>query len=121
MGPIIDYSFLDELSGGEAQYKYDVIGIFLDTVDTGINNLEQLVAEMKDMDALYKQAHALKSSASIVKVRDMYERLAKIEEWGRADVEHDKIRQLFKDMMETYREAHPLLVAEREKNKPVGE
>ncbi len=80
---LVDYSFLEELSGGDPQYKYDVIGIFLDTMNDGMSNLEQLVAG-DDYEAIEKQSHALKSSAGIVKVRGMYDHLRRMEELVKA-------------------------------------
>lgn len=121
---LVDYSFLEELSGGEPKYKYDVLEIFLNTMDEGLANLEQLVDRLEDQEAIFKQAHALKSSAGIVKVKDMHESLARIEELGRniyergADTGRDEIKTLFGRINETYKKARPEIVAEMNKNKP---
>lgn len=121
---LIDFDFLEELSGGEQIYKYELLGIFLATVDEGLANLQNLVEGNKDFDAIFKQAHALKSSAGIIKIRDMHARLARIEELGRAISEkkavtgEGEIRELLAKVKETYNEAYPLLLAARDKNKP---
>ncbi|MCB0695783.1 MAG: Hpt domain-containing protein [Chitinophagaceae bacterium] len=115
---LVDFDFLEELSGGDSKYKFELLTIFLDTVGEGLANLEKLIKETGDMDAIYKQAHALKSSAGIVKVRDMHGQLARIEELGRANTGESEINSLFDDLMSTYRQAHPLLVGVRDKNKP---
>lgn len=120
---LIDFDFLEELSGGDPKYKYDVLDIFLSTVDEGLENLGKLVQQASDYEAIYKQAHALKSSAGIVKVKDMYDRLAGIEMMGRDIVDRgimkgkEEIPVLFSRMMDTYKQAHSLLIAERDKNK----
>jgi len=117
---------LEELSGGDAKYKYELLEIFLNTVDGGLNNLQQLTEEGIDYDAVYKQAHTLKSSAAIVKVKDMYDRLAKIEDMGRNIAEarttsgKDEIAHLVGQMVTTYQQARPLLVAAQQKNKPAA-
>lgn len=121
---LIDFDFLEELSGGEPIYKYELLDIFLVTVDEGMANLQKLVEGNKDFDGIFKQAHALKSSAGIIKVRDMHARLARIEELSRAISEKrittgkEEISELLNMVKETYDKAHPLLLAERDKNKP---
>lgn len=120
---LVDYSLLEELSGGDPKYKYELLEIFLNTVDSGLNNLLQLTEEAIDYDAIYKQAHALKSSAGIVKVKDMYEGLLKIETLGRNIAEarttagKDEIAALANKIAATYAQARPQLTAEYEKNK----
>lgn len=115
---LVDFSVLEGLSGGDPQYKYELLGIFLNSVDEGMNNLEHLVKKTDDFDAIFKQAHALKSPAGIVKVQDMLERMKRIEELGRKGEGKEEINQLFDQARVTYTQAHPILVAEREKNKP---
>lgn len=120
---IVDFSLLEELSGGDPKYKYELLEIFLNTVDNGLNNLQTLTEEGIDYDAIYKQAHALKSSAGIVKVRGMYEGLQKIEAMGRDIAEarttagKDEITALARQIAATYSQARPMLIAEYEKNK----
>ncbi len=123
---LVDFSVLEELSGGDPKYKYELLEIFLSTVGAGLQNLQQLTAEGINYDAIYKQAHALKSSAGIVKVKDMYDRLVKVEEMGRAITEarttagKEEIAGLIKLMVATYDNARPQLVAEYEKYKPAS-
>lgn len=120
---LVDFSLLEELSGGDPKYKYELLEIFLNTVDGGLDNLQRLAEEGLDYDAIYKQAHALKSSAGIVKVKNMYEGLVKIETMGRDIAEarstagKNEITNLTKEMVATYRQARSLLTAEYEKNK----
>ena len=112
---LVDLSVLEELSGGDPKYKYELLGIFLDSVDTGMANLEQLVKNTDDYEAIFKQAHALKSPAGIVKVKNMHARMAKIEELGRAGTGKDEINTLLDDALDTYKKVHPVLVEERAK------
>lgn len=122
-GDLVDFSLLEDLSGGDPKYKYELLEIFLHTLDTGMENLQQLVNEGIDYDAIYKQAHALKSSAGIVKVKDMYEGLLQVETMGRDIAEarttdgKAEIAVLVGEMLEVYHNARPVLSAEYEKNK----
>lgn len=115
---LVDFTTLEGLSGGDPAYKYELLGIFLTSVDEGMANLEQLIKQTDDFDAIFKQAHALKSPSGIIPVQDMHARMARIEELGRAGKDKEEINQLFDDAKETYQLAHPVIVAEREKNKP---
>lgn len=112
---LVDFSVLEQLSGGDPKYKYELLGIFLDSVDTGMANLEQLVKNTNDFDAIFKQAHALKSPAGIINIKDMHARMAKIEELGRAGAGKDEINTLLDDVLDTYKKVHPVLVEERAK------
>lgn len=121
---LVDYSFLEKLSGGEPKYKYDVLEIFLNTMDEGMDNLSKLVEASTDYEAIFKQAHALKSSAGIVQVQDMHANLSRIEELGRNIYERgtktgqEEIKTLFSQTMDTYQKARPGIVDTMNKNKP---
>ena len=120
---IIDFSLLEQLSGGDPKYKYELLEIFLNTMDTGMDNLQQLAKEGVDYDAVFKQAHALKSSAGIVKIKGIYDGLLRVETMGRDIAEarttegKEEIAGMVAQMTETYQQARPGLVEEYEKNK----
>lgn len=123
---LIDWGFLEELSGGDSKYKYEVISIFLESVDEGLKNLQELINQGKDYEAIFKQAHALKSSAGIIKVHQMYERLAEMEMLARNIAERgakegqQQIADLFSALMTTYDAAHIELDAALVKHKPAS-
>ena len=114
---------LEQLSGGDPKYKYELLEIFLNTMDTGMDNLQQLVKVGVDYDAVFKQAHALKSSAGIVKIKGIYDGLLRVETMGRDIAEarttegKEEIAGMVAQMTETYQQARPGLVEEYEKNK----
>ncbi|MEZ5017501.1 MAG: Hpt domain-containing protein [Flavipsychrobacter sp.] len=126
--PIVDFGFLEELSGGDSIYKFELLSIFLSTTPDGVVNLEQLVEKGKDYEAIYKQAHALKSSVGVIKIRDVHPGMAKIEALARGihegkDKANDKenkeeIVTTLNSLLETFNAALPLLEAERDKNEP---
>ncbi|HEY1033053.1 MAG TPA: Hpt domain-containing protein [Flavipsychrobacter sp.] len=120
MEPLIDLNFLQELSGGDAKYIYELLDIFLGTTPEGLETLEQLIRDTNDWEATYKQAHFLKSSVGIVKIRDMHQQLARIEELGRKQEGREEILQLLDKILATFREAHPILIAERDKHKQLA-
>jgi HPt (histidine-containing phosphotransfer) domain-containing protein len=120
MEPLIDLKFLQELSGGDAKYIYELLDIFLGTTPEGLETLEQLIRDTNDWEATYKQAHFLKSSVGIVKIRDMHQQLARIEELGRKQEGSEEILQLLDKILATFREAHPILIAERDKHKQLA-
>lgn len=121
MEPLIDFSYLQELSDGDHKYLYELLDIFLSTTPDGLIKLEQLVKETDDWDAIYKQAHFLKSSVGIVKVRELHPQLARIEQLGRSQDGKAEMIELIDKIKATFNEAHPILIAERDKHKAAAE
>ncbi|MBS1687697.1 MAG: PAS domain S-box protein [Bacteroidetes bacterium] len=112
---IVDFSFLYEIADNDPQYIHDVIEIFLSSTPEGLEKLENLIRNTTDWDAIYKQAHFLKSSVSIVKVKDMFEDLAKIEALAKQQSGIDEITALLDKMLAIFKEAHPILLEEMNK------
>ena len=116
--PLIDLSYLNDLSGNDPAYIYEVIDLFLSTTPDGLNKLEHLIRNTDDWDAIYKQAHFLKSSVSVIRIRDMYDGLARIEALARERQGRDEIERILDGMVATFKEAHVALLEEKERNKP---
>lgn len=124
---IVDLSYVQELSGNDPKYLSDVLDIFLTSVLPGLDNLKKWISEGKDWEAIYKQAHALKSSVSIVKIEGMYDRLLKIETIGRELVEQpnssndkeqiNEVKNTFDQILVTFDEAKPIIEQELESAK----
>lgn len=115
---LIDYSYLHEHSGGDAQYICDILDIFITSMDEGLTKLETHVNN-NDYDAIEKQSHALKSSVGIVKVQGMYEHLLKMEELGRNEQDIDEIKKRFSELKETYARAKPVLEEDKKRYQQV--
>ena len=115
--PLIDFSFLEEISGNDPGYIYDVMEIFMGSMPEGLDKLEKLIRETDDWDATYKQAHFLKSSVSVVKVRNMYDQLARIEALARNKEGKEEINSLLDAILNTFKEARPILLDKLEKSK----
>lgn len=116
--PLIDLSYLDELSGNDPAYMFEVMQIFLNNMPEGLEKLEALIRNTEDWESIYRQAHFLKSSVSIVKIRNMYDKLAEIEGFAKKREHLEQIPVILEQILATFKEAHPLLIAERERNRP---
>ncbi|WP_276133200.1 Hpt domain-containing protein [Polluticoccus soli] len=124
--PLIDFDFLREISGNDPEYMFEVIQIFLDSTPAGIRKLDEMIRDPKNWDDISKQAHSLKSSVSVIKIRGVFEQLAEIEGLTRqkqdlAETEKERVRELMRAIATTFGEAEPVLADEMNKYKPVGE
>ena len=115
---LIDFTYLRELSGGDAGYTAEVISLFLGTMPEGLEQLERLVNAANDREAITRQAHFLKSSASVIRIRNLFSNLTKLEELARNNAGRDEMAAVMQEMMATYNQAHPLLVAKKNKRQP---
>jgi len=114
----VDFSFLQEIADHNSEYIHEVLDIFLTTMPDGLRKLERLIAETEDFDGISKQAHFLKSSVGVVRVKGMYEHLAAIENMARQHRDLEEIRRIAAEITALYRAAHPLVLHEREKHRP---
>jgi HPt (histidine-containing phosphotransfer) domain-containing protein len=123
---LIDFDFLREISGNDPEYMYEVIQIFLDSTPGGIRKLGEMIREPRNWDEISKQAHSLKSSVSVIKIRGIYDQLAELEGLTRlkqdlSEPEKTRVRELMTAIATTFSEAEPVLADEMNKHKPVGE
>ncbi len=119
--PVVDFAFIYEMSDNDTTYVYEIIELYIDTVTNGLTKLEQLIRKTNDFEAIGKQAHFLKSSANVIKVREMYDDLVGINSLARQGTGKDKMLPLLDNMIANFAEARPLLIAEKEKNKPASD
>jgi HPt (histidine-containing phosphotransfer) domain-containing protein len=97
---------------------YDITGIFLETMATGLPKLKNLIEEGGDFEKIHKQAHYLKSSAGIIKIMDNYENLIRVDTLAQQKTNIEEITELFNSIVANFEEALPQLNEIREKNKP---
>ena len=116
--PLLDLSYLYEVSGNDPQYIYDIVNLFLDNVPGQLTKLEQLVRGDAEWLAIQKQAHSLKSSVLFVKIKGLYDSFYSIETLARQNTGRDQMQQKLDSILITYKEAMPLLLAERDKCSP---
>ena len=117
----MDFSYIYELSGGDKEYVCDIISLFLASVPDKLLELEQLIADKMDLKAIADYAHMLKSSASVVKIRDMHPDLVQIEILAKSRSGFEEIQKVFQNIIMNYNEALPVLYSELERNKAAEE
>ena len=121
--PILDLSYLREISDNDPNYMCDIMTIYLDNVPKSLHNLDSLIRNTDDYVSIQRQAHSLKSSTSIIKVRDMFDDVNNINMMARANINNtaptrqDEIRARMDNALSNLKEAVPLIEAEREKLK----
>ena len=118
MDTLLDLSYLQEISGSDSTYIYEVLNLFLDTVPKSLEILEQLIRETDDYDSIQRRAHSLKSSSSVIKVRDMFDNVARIDMLARGKSGKEEMLVRIGATLVNFNEALPLIRAERKKNKP---
>jgi len=105
--PLLDLSYLYELSENDNSYIHEVIRLYMESVPDGLNELEQLINETDDYVAIMKQAHFLKSSANIIKVRNMHADLSAIEIMARENHSKPLIKEKLDQVLINFRAAQP--------------
>jgi len=115
--PIVDFEFLYEISEKDPVYITDVIDIFLNTMPDGLKKLKTLIELTEDWEGIYKQAHFLKSSVSVVRVRDMFNDLNQIEMLAKNKNGKEEIVSTFNTIQAIFDEALPVILAEKGKYK----
>lgn len=113
--PILDLSYLIDTSSGDNQYIYEVLTIFIESFPVGLSNLEKLIKTTEDFCAIHKQAHALKSSASVVKIKDVYEAISNIDALSRKNTGKDEILANLELVIYNFGKALPFIQSERRK------
>jgi len=76
---IIDMSFLDEMSGGDPEFKKEMINLFVEKIPNQAAQLDEAFKKT-DYDSVKKLAHNMKSSMDIFMLQDLSNCLSIIEE-----------------------------------------
>jgi HPt (histidine-containing phosphotransfer) domain-containing protein len=115
--PLLDLSFLYQVSDNDPLYISEVLQLFVDTSKEGLRKLEQSVRETEDYEAIRKNAHFLKSSANIVKIRELHANLCDIEALARAATGKEEMIPRLDYILSVHNEAMPFIQAEIDKAK----
>ena len=115
--PVLDLSYLYEVSGNDPKYIYDIINLFLENVPGQLKKLEQLIGEGAEFLPIQKQAHSLKSSVLFVKISGLYDAFYGIEMLARQTTGREQMADKLAFILTTYNNALPLLDSEKEKCK----
>jgi HPt (histidine-containing phosphotransfer) domain-containing protein len=115
--PTLDLSYLYEVSDNNDNYVAEVINLFLETVPSRLIELEQKVKETDDYHSIMHHAHFLKSSANIIKIKNMHGNLAKIEVLAKQQTGKAEMIDLISEINEVFNSALPLIKLEEERHK----
>jgi HPt (histidine-containing phosphotransfer) domain-containing protein len=120
---ILDMSYIHDVSGNEPSYIYELTGIFIETMAEGLPKLKQYIDEGVNFQKIHSQAHYLKSSAAIIKIRDNYDCLTLMDQIARKhtrgeEIEFPEIVRLYNNVADNYNEALPEILKLRKKNAP---
>jgi HPt (histidine-containing phosphotransfer) domain-containing protein len=107
--PLIDMTYIQEISGNDPMYIKEVTGIFLETMKNGLPKLQDLIMNTNDYEAIHKQAHFLKSSASIIRIRDTYENLVRIDAMSKQNTGLVLMQELVQSISINFNDALPEL------------
>jgi len=113
--PILDLSYLVDTSSGDTYYIYEVLTLFVETFPVGLSNLENLIRNTDDYCAIHRQAHSLKSSASVVQIRDVCEAISNIDALSREKKGKAEIILNLDIILNNFNKALPLIQSERRK------
>ena len=68
---VVDFSYIDELSGGKPDFIRQVLTIFMENTPPGLKQLEELIRNTNKRDAISKQmAKEKKDKAEITRLLD---------------------------------------------------
>jgi HPt (histidine-containing phosphotransfer) domain-containing protein len=80
----VQLNYLNDISGGDSQFKHDLIVIFLRQMPEFISSMEKYLAELK-LEELAKEAHTAKSSVLVFEMEETARTLKKIQNLAEAD------------------------------------
>jgi HPt (histidine-containing phosphotransfer) domain-containing protein len=89
----------------------------MDNTYPGVDELERLIKSKAEFEPISKQAHFLKSSVGIIKIKDMYDTFKTIELLAKEKQGREEIERLLETVLETFTKAKPLLLAKMKKKK----
>ena len=108
---LVDLSYLEQLSGGNAGYIAQVVSIFLEHTGADLVTLDLLAKKKKkNWEEIYRQAHKLKSGLGVVRIEGMLEDVIQIESLLRAE-DRSEIPELTTRLLQTFQAAEPELRA----------
>lgn len=107
----MDFSYVEDLAGNKPEYMKQVLIIFMENTYPGVDVLKKLIDEKADFEPISKQAHFLKSSVGIIKIKDMYETLKQIEMLGKEKKDREEIERLMTIVLDTFKNAKKIILA----------
>jgi HPt (histidine-containing phosphotransfer) domain-containing protein len=87
---ITDLTYLKQLSNGSEEFINKMIGIFLEQTPEAISNLDKFL-QSKNWQALRGTAHKMKSSLSIMGIKELETVITDLESYSEKEINLDKI------------------------------
>lgn len=111
--PVFDISILLQLN----DYKVikEIYKVFETMVPSGLEEMKQLAIK-EDWKAVYALAHKLKSSLSIIQVKDLFSKMATIEANARSQSQLQEILPMINESIAAYYHVAPMIKMEIEKD-----
>ena len=106
---ITDLNYLKTMSGGDANFIAEMIGLFSEQVDEYSELMPRLLLE-KDYESLSKLAHKAKSSVAVMGMTRVAELLKELEKLAH----EGKMTERYEGMVNEFLEQSKLAVAELE-------
>ncbi len=113
---LVDFSFVYDMAEGDKTYIYELLSLFLKTLSEGMVKLESIIKSEEDYEAIRFQAHFLKSSAKVVKVKGMFDGFLELEALAREHMSRERMLLILADLLQIFESAKPELEAEVQKN-----
>lgn len=88
-----DFSFLNKISGGDEKFIIEMVNTFKEMVPDFINNSQQYLNE-NNYVALSKEAHKFLPGVSFLGIKHLEEKLSKVEEYSKRNIELEKLPDL---------------------------
>lgn len=111
---IVDFSYIEDLGSAKPDFIRQVLTIFMDNTPAGLKELEQLIRKGRSWDKISKQAHFLKSSVSVVKIRGMHEKLQQIESIAKEKNDKQTVIGLLDEITDTFQLAERIILEKME-------
>jgi|GEM_PF-1859732 len=106
---VVDITMLKDLTDGDLPSMKSIVDVFLAQTPGYLKEI-QAHYEAKNWDALYKSAHLVKSSLSIIKTDNMFEMAVQIESEAKSGNPSDSIGTLIASLQEKFNRAQVLLL-----------
>jgi len=116
-GITVDLSVLKDLVGDDIDSIRSIIELFLTTMPPSIEKMKQY-DDQQDWENLFKTAHTVKSSVSVIKVDELYDAVVAVESKAENRVELDSIRPMIEFIALKYAIAERLLKKELQRYWP---
>lgn len=91
--PKFDFSFLNKISGGDQQFILEMVNTFKELVPDFIGNSQRFLEE-NNYEALSREAHKFLPGVSFLGIKNLEDKLSKIEEYSKKNIDLDKIPEL---------------------------